>query len=169
MAAVSYLMADQTPPPLAHRDSFVVVGLEARTSNAREMTSDGVIPKLWQQLMGKNLLAKIPNRTGNEVIALYTDYQSDKDGAYTYLLGARVSAADAMPDGMKARTVPAGDYAVFEKHGNLANDAVVGLWKQVWALENEHQLARAYRTDYEVHHFAQTGETAVELCIGVKH
>lgn len=169
LAAISYLMADQNPGPTTHRDTFTVIGLEARTSNAREMTSGAVIGALWGRLMKDGLLAKIPNRAGNEVIALYTDYESDKDGAYTYLLGARVTSAGNVPEGMKARTVPADDYMMFAAQGKLANDAVVGLWKQVWALETEHRIARAYRSDYEVHHFGENGVRELELYIGVKN
>ena len=169
LAAASFVMADQKTSPRVHREAFTVVGLEGRTTNANEMSSGGIIPKLWERLMKEGLLATIPDRAGDEIIALYTDYQSDKDGAYTYTLGARVSRAGTLPEGMKVRTVPAGDYASFSVHGKLANDAVVGLWRQVWQLESDHRIARAYQSDYEVHHLAEDGERAVELYIGVKN
>ena len=168
-AAASFVMADQKSSPRVHREAFTLVGLEGRTTNANEMSSGGIIPKLWERLMKKGLLATIPDRTGDEIIALYTEYESDKYGAYTFALGTRVRRAGMLPEGMKVRTVPAGEYASFSAHGKLANDAVVGLWKQVWQIESDHRLARAYQSDYEVHHFAEGGERAVELYIGVKN
>lgn len=156
-------MIDQT-----HANAFEVVGFQTRTSNAREMTADGSIPKMWGRLMGEGLLNKIPNRIGSAVIALYTDYQSDKDGEYTYVLGAKVSSAGQLPQGLIAHAVPAGEYSVVAAEGKLAPDAVVALWQQVWGLETSHQISRSYRTDYEVHHGSPQGETKVELYIGIK-
>ena len=153
---------------ITHRDAFTVVGLAARTANAREMTPEGVIPKLWGRVMREGLLATIPNRVGSEIIALYTEYESDKDGPYTFVIGARVTALGALPGGMTAKDVQAGDYAVLRTGANPAKDAVVTFWQQIWSLENSHQLRRAYRTDYEVHHFADKGEAAVEIYVGVK-
>lgn len=151
-----------------HVGAFEVVGIETRTSNAREMTADGSIPKMWGRVMGEGLLDEIPDRIGPEVIALYTDYQSDKDGEYTYVLGAKVSSAGQLPQSLVAHTVPAGEYSVFAAEGKLAPDAVVALWRQVWGLETSHQISRSYRTDYEVHHGSPQGEIKVEIYIGIK-
>jgi hypothetical protein len=40
---------------------------------------------------------------------------------------------------------------------------VVGLWHQIWALEEAGDLSRAYRTDYEIYR-----GNGVELYVGVK-
>ena len=167
-ASLLPLMADQKSMPASQVDAFEVVGIETRTSNAREMTIDGSIPKMWGRLMGEGLLSKIPNRVGSEVIALYTDYRSDKDGEYTYVLGAKVSSAGQLPPGLTARKVPAGNYSVFTAQGKLTPDAVVSLWRQVWALETSHRISRSYRTDYEVHHGSPQSDTTVEVYIGTK-
>ena len=37
-------------------EGFTVVGIEARTDNAREMTGAGVIGKQWARFVGENLL-----------------------------------------------------------------------------------------------------------------
>ena len=167
-AVIVPVMADQKSLSKTQRDAFQVVGIEARTTNAREMSGDGVIPKAWGRLMGDKLIEKIPNRAGSEVVALYTDYATDKDGAYTYVLGVPVSSIENVPVGMVAREVPAGRYAVLSAGANPARDAVVHLWQQVWALETARQISRAYRTDYEVHHLSAQGETAAELYIAIK-
>jgi len=70
---------------------FTVVGISVRTDNAKEATPAGVIGKLWARLMQENLLAKIPNRVGENIVAVYKDYASGNAGEYTFILGAKVS------------------------------------------------------------------------------
>jgi hypothetical protein len=89
-------------------DEVQVIGIETRTSNAKEMTAEGVIGKQWARLTKEGLLARIPNKLDSAIVALYTDYESDKDGAYTFVLGARVSSAARVPEGMVMRKIPAG-------------------------------------------------------------
>src|SRR5438105_15879550 len=78
-------------------DEFVVIGIEARTSNAIETTADRVIPKQWDEVLRNGVLSRIPNRTDSSIIALYTDYESDEHGPYSYILGAKISAANKIP------------------------------------------------------------------------
>jgi predicted transcriptional regulator YdeE len=133
-------------------DSFTVVGIEARTSNAREMSGEGVIGKLWARLRDEDLLSRIPDRADSRIVALYTDYEIDKDGPYTYILGAKVSSAKHIPVGMVSRKVESGAYAMFTAQGRPPAQMVVDLWKQIWSLEKPEQIHRAYKTDFEVHY-----------------
>ncbi len=151
--------------PETHLDSFEVVGIEARTTNASEASANGVIGPMWARLARESLLDRIPNRASSDIVALYTDYESNKDGAYTYLLGTKVSSAKELPPGFSSRRVPAGRYAEFRGGGTPAPKIVLELWQKVWALEESHELNRAYQTDFEVH--TSSGGT-VELYIGTK-
>lgn len=147
-------------------DEFQVIGIEARTSNAQEMTKDGVIPKQWERLMKENLLARIPHKTDRAIVALYTDYQSDKDGAYTYVLGAKVSSVATVPEGMVARKVPAGRYAVFTSDRGAAARVVFETWKRIW----DAPLDRVYRTDFEVYDQPAAGsqKPPVGIYVGIR-
>lgn len=100
-------------PKVAQQAAFTVVGIAVRTSNAREMTADGVIGNQWGRFMTEGVLAKIPNKADKAMVAVYTDYASDHNGEYTFLLGARVTSDADVPAGMVAKTIPAGRYAVF--------------------------------------------------------
>jgi predicted transcriptional regulator YdeE len=147
-------------------DEFPVIGIAARTSNAQETTKDAAIPRQWDRLMKEGLLARIPNKNGQAVVALYTDYESDKDGAYTFILGARVSAAATIPEGMVARTVPAGRYAVFTSDRGPVARVVYETWKRIWAAP----LVRAYRTDFELYdeRAADPGDSRMSVYVGVR-
>ena len=57
---------------------------------------------MWQRLFRDGVLAAIPNKADANIVALYTEYASDKDGAYTYVLGARVTKVESVPAGMVA-------------------------------------------------------------------
>src|SRR5256885_13557204 len=85
---------------IVEEKGFLVAGIAVRTSNAKEMSADGIIGKQWARLMQEDLLAKIPNRADASIVAVYSDYASDKDGDYTYLLGARVTSDAGVPSGM---------------------------------------------------------------------
>lgn len=154
-----------------HVDSFSVVGIEARTTNAREMAGEGAIANLWTRLRGENLLNEIPNRVDSRVVAVYTDYASDKDGPYTYLLGAKVSSAKDIPPGMVSRKVESGTYAMFTAQGGPPAQMVVDLWKRIWSLEKPQQIRRAYKTDFEVHYQGLAEDPAnahVDVYVGLQ-
>lgn len=154
-----------------HIDSFAVAGIETRTSNARETTSDALIPGMWARLRNENLLARIPHRADSNVVALYTQYESGKDGLYTYLLGAKVTSAKDIPPGLISREVVSGTYAMFTAQGGPPPQMIVGLWKRIWSLEKPGQLQRAYKTDFEVYHgaFAEDPANAqVDVYIGLQ-
>jgi len=69
---------------------FTVIGIEARTNNAKESTADGVIPKQWQKFFSDGIPEKIPQKSGLSFYAVYSDYASDHNGDYAFLVGAMV-------------------------------------------------------------------------------
>ncbi len=145
---------------------FQVIGIEARTTNAREMTKEGVIGKQWERLMKEGLLARIPSKADQSIVALYTDYESDQDGAYTFILGARVTSIANVPEGMVARKVPAAHYAVFTSERGPSAKVVYETWKRIWATP----LHRAFQTDFELYdeRAADPQNTQMSIYVGVR-
>ena len=90
-------------------ESFLVLGIEARTTNNRETSGQGAIGPLWGRLTKDALLERIPNRVDDRIIAVYSDYENDRDGEYSYLLGAKVkrgqrhSGRDVLTPGWSGR------------------------------------------------------------------
>ena len=144
-------------------DSFLVIGIEARTTNAREMSGQGAIGPLWGRLMKDALLERIPNRVDDRIVAVYSGYENGKDGEYSYLLGAKVQPATHVPDGMASRQVGAGAYAMFTAKGEPAVEMVIGIWKEIWSLETRGTLKRAYQTDFEVY----SPDMLIEIYVGL--
>jgi predicted transcriptional regulator YdeE len=154
-----------------HVDSFTVVGVTARTSNAKEASGNGAIGALWARLQTEGLLNQIKHRSDTHITAVYSDYESDKDGEYSYTLGSKVTSAKDLPPGMVARKTESGNYAIFTAHGGPAMQLVIGLWQRIWSLEKSApQLRRAYRTDYEIYlnPDADDASRKVDVYIGLK-
>ena len=150
---------------------FTVVGISARTTNAKEMSGQGVIGKQWERLMKENLLSKIPNRSDANTIALYTDYENDANGAYTVILGAKVSSAEDVPTGMVAVKVPAGKYTVFTSGRGPVGKVVPETWSRIWtSAKSALGGARTYKTDFELYdqRSADPQNAQVDIYVGIK-
>lgn len=139
-------------PKTVKQDGFTVIGTSARTSNAKEMTPQGVIGTMWGRLFQEGILQKIPNKADSSIVAVYTDYASDHNGEYTYVLGARVTSDDTVPAGMVAKKIPAGKYAVFTSEKGPAQQVVPALWVKINSLpQGAAGTDRVYRADFEIY------------------
>jgi predicted transcriptional regulator YdeE len=162
---------EEMNPKAAQQEGFTVVGIAVRTSNAEQTTPARPIGKQWERLFKEGVLAAIPNKADGNIVALYTEYASDKDGMYTYVLGARVTKAESVPAGMVAKNVPAARYAVFTSEKGPVQKVVVDMWQKVWATPKSALGGdRAYKADFEVYDLrAQNpADSVVDLYIGIR-
>ena len=133
-------------------EPIYVAGFQVRTNNAREAAGTGEIGKLWGRFMQQNLAAQIPNRVGQTLMVVYSDYASDEKGDYNYLLGAPVSSVDALPAGLTYRRIPPGSYAVVTTEKGDVTQVVPAAWQHIWAMTPEELGGRrAFTEDYEVY------------------
>ena len=158
-------------PRVVQQTGFTVVGIAVRTSNAKEMTADGVIGKQWGRFLREGVLAQIPNKADKSLVAVYTDYASDKNGEYTYILGAKVSLDRDVPAGMVAKKIPAGRYAVFTSDKGPAPKVVPEAWMRINSLpKSEVGGDRVYRADFEIYdeRVSDPQNTVVEVYVGIR-
>ena len=159
-------------PKVLEEKGFIVVGIEALTTNAKEMSGEGIIGKQWARFVQENLAAQIQNKAdSSSVLAVYSDYASDKDGEYSFLIGARVISADNVPAGMIAKKIPAGRYAVFTSEKGPVMKVVPGLWQKIWGIpKSEPGGDRAYKADYELYdaRAIDPQNAQVEIHVGIK-
>ena len=158
-------------PKLVEHKAFKVVGIAARTNNAKEASPDGVIGKQWGRFINDRLAGTIPNRADGNVVAVYTDYASNVDGDYTFVIGARVTKAENVPAGMVVKDVPAGRYAVFTSDRGPVQQVVVATWKRIWdAKKSELGGERAYKADFELYdeRAQNPADSIVEIHIGTR-
>jgi len=176
IVAIILLGIGETPAQVAMKpkpiesSEFQVIGIEARTNNARESGADGAIPKQWQRLFMENLLSRVPGRLDQSIVAVYCNYTSDWNGNYTYALGAKVKPGTKAPEGMVSKSVPAGKYLEFTSKRGRPEQVVPEMWKEVWAyFQVPANPARAYGADYEIYDdLSDPTNVQVKLYIGVK-
>jgi predicted transcriptional regulator YdeE len=158
-------------PRAVEQEGFTVVGIAVRTSNAEQMTPARPIGKQWERFFTEGVLAAIPNKADGQIVALYSEYASDKDGEYTYLLGARVRKVESVPAGMTVKNVPAGRYAVFTSARGPVEKVVVEMWRRVWETpKNSLGGDRTYKTDFEVYdqRAQNPADAVVDLYVAVR-
>ncbi len=165
------LKGEAMNPKVVQQDGSTVIGISARTSNAKEMTPDGVIGKMWMRLFQEGLIGKIPNKADSSIVAVYTDYASDHDGEYTYVLGARVTSDADVPAGMVAKKIPGGKFAVFTSERGPAQQVVPALWMKINSLPKDAVGSdRTYRADYEIYdeRARDPGNLQLDVYIGIR-
>jgi len=146
-------------------ENFKIIEISTRTANT-EGKSEKDLHNLWGQFLGNHTAEKIPNSTGPEVIALYTDYESDYTGEYTCIIGLKVSSLETIPNGMVGREVKGGRFQKYIAKGSMPK-AVAEKWINIW--DKDHLLNRAYKTDFEVYgHLSNQGEDSeVQIFLSV--
>jgi predicted transcriptional regulator YdeE len=160
-----------TNPRAVEQEGFIVVGIAVRTSNAEQTTAARPIGKQWERLFREGVLAAIPNKADGNIVAVYSEYASDKDGEYTYLLGARVRKVQSVPAGMTVKNVPAGRYAVFTSDRGPVEKVVVEMWRRVWETpKNALGGDRTYKADFEVYdqRAQNPADAVVDLYVAVR-
>ena len=137
---------------VVEQGEFTIIGIAARTSNAKEISGEGVIGEQWNKLIQGGLFGKIPHKTDGFPTAVYTDYANDHTGEYTILIGARVSSDADVPQGMVTKKIPAGKFAVFTSEKGPADRVVPALWMKINSLPKTVVGGdRTYAADYEIY------------------
>ncbi len=145
--------------------SFFVIGISVRTTNENRQAGQD-IPALWHRFMAEGTAEKIPNKTGNTVYCIYTDYEKDHTKPYTTILGCKVENLDTIPNGMVGKTFDDAEYERFVAKGNIWQGMVFDEWTKIWHSD----LNRAYTADFEVYgEKAQNPENAeVYIFVAIK-
>lgn len=124
---------------------FNIIGISIRTTNENGQASQE-IAELWQKFMSETIVSKIPNKIGNDVYSLYTEYESDHTKPYTTILGCKVENLDNIPDGMVGSSFKGGNYIKTSAKGDLMQGLIVNHWSKIFEMD----LERIYSADFEV-------------------
>jgi predicted transcriptional regulator YdeE len=137
------------------REAFTVVGIACRTSNS----APDEIGRLWQTFFAGGGVQQIGGRVGDDIYALYTDYEGDYTEPYTLIIGCEVASAGDLPPGQVARVVPRQRYRVFDAAGEQPA-TLIAAWQRVW----KEPIDRAYATDFDRHLDARS----VQIHVGIR-
>lgn len=147
-------------------NGFKVIGISVRTTN-KDNQAQQDLGKLWEVFFTENILDKIPNKQSDEILSIYTDYQSDYTEEYTTIIGVPVTSLENIPAGLVGREFKAENFRTFEAKGALPG-SVADCWMDIWQRDKE--LNRKYTYDFEVYgaKSQQENESVVDIYIAVK-
>ena len=112
------------------------------------------------------LKAQIKNAVNpGRVFAVYTEYESDFNGEYSYFFGEEVSSFDEIPSGLAKLVIPEQQYMKFTCGPGNRTQIVSEMWQKIW----KEQDGRSYIADFEIYDDrAQDPENAiVDIYVGV--
>jgi predicted transcriptional regulator YdeE len=156
---------------IERHSGFYVIGLAIRTQDSAERNGRGKIGEVWHELLRDNLASKIPNKTGIDLIAVYTDYERSVDGQYTYLLGLPVSSIQNVPAPFVAKYIPGGRYSVVTSDRGPLKRIVPETWERICSMPLvELGGLRSFRADYEIYdqRSADPEKAQIEVHVGLR-
>lgn len=131
-----------------------LIGIAVRTSNESEMNPHrGKIGLTMQKFFSTNMQAQIPERKNQgTVFAVYTNYESDTSGHYTYFLGEEVNNFENIPEGFETLTIPEQPYVKFTSEPGMMPAVCIDMWRDIWKMSSSDLGGkRAYIADFEIY------------------
>ena len=158
---------------LINKAEIKLIGLTVRTNNKNEMNPQASkIGELAGRFWSQNIANQIPNRKSPGVtLSVYTEYDSNEHGDYTYFIGEEVSSFEALPSGFQKLTIPAAKYQKFTTPSGKMPEVVINAWQQIWKMSaNDFGGERAYVADFEVYdqRAADPANASLDIYIGSK-
>lgn len=154
---------------------FNLVGLTVRTNNKDEMnTETSKISQLagsyWQTQIANN----IQHRTNPGITyAVYTEYESDEHGDYTYFIGEAVNSLQGQNlSQFKPITIPASSYQKFTTEPGSMPEVIISAWQKIWVMtQADFQGKRKYSVDFEIYdqRSANPSQAVIDIYIGIEN
>ena len=150
-----------------------LLGILCRTNNTAEMNISSAkiaptIQKYFRQAVGE----EIPNRKNpGTTYCVYTDYESDFTGDYTYFIGEEVKFVGDSMEGFSSIIIPAQNYAKFTSKPGIMPEVCIDMWQNIWKMKSgELGGKRAYLADFEVYdkRALDPSKTVLNIYVGVK-
>lgn len=151
-----------------------LVGITTRTSNAQLFERDPQVNKIAatvQKYFHNRLAEKIKERKNpGTTFCVYTNYESDVNGDYTYFIGEEVTSFEGLDKELELLTIPVQNYSKFTNQPGPMPTVCIDMWQNIWKM-NATDLGgeRAYIADFEVYdERSQNPEDAVlDIYIGI--
>jgi len=144
---------------------FRVAGISVRTTNREEASPEtGRLGPLWGRFFQEGIAGRIANQVSDsQIYGVYSDYESDVNGAYTVTAGVQVELSTKTADGFTDVDVAGGEYLVFEGKGPMPQ-VVIDTWMAVWKNFSQNtEFKRAYTTDFEL--YKGMDEVAIHISV----
>lgn len=158
---------------LSNKPEIKLVGLTTRTNNLNEMNPEkSKIAELAGRFWSQNMASQISNRQNPGVtLSIYTEYDSNEHGDYTYFIGEEVSSFDDVSADLQKLTIPAAKYQKFTTLPGKMPEVVIHAWQKIWGMtEKDFGGERAYVADFEIYdqRASDPANASLDIYIGIK-
>ncbi len=158
---------------LINKPEIILIGLSVRTNNKNEINPQTAkISKLAEQFFAQNITTNIPERKNpGTIFAVYTEYDSDEQGDYTYFIGEEVCSPEKIPNGLNKLIIPPSKYQKLTTKSGKMPEVVIDAWQQIWKMTSTDFLGeRTYQADFELYdeRAKDPGNTSLDIYIGIK-
>ena len=137
---------------IVRKPIITLAGVSTRTTNAEELGPHGRLPKLWETYLQSDI-ARSPGVVDPHLIyALYTDYESDANGAYTVLVGHEVDHSLVQADAQLSHAdIPESTFLEFITKRGPVYEVVAEAWGEIWEYFKSSPEKRSYTGDFELY------------------
>lgn len=157
---------------------ITLIGIDTRTNNFKYETGPmtSKIGPCAQRYGQEQIFNQITNRKKpNTTYCVYTDYESDHAGDYTFFIGEEIDedvAESYVPgEGLKKLVIPAQNYAKFTTESGQMPFVVLSAWQKIWQMTPENLGGtRSFKTDFQIHDERSFNpmNTVVDIYVGVE-
>lgn len=153
--------------------AMTLVGLTERTNNQNEMNPDtSKIASLAGLYWTHQVADEIQQRSKPGVTySVYTDFESDEHGDYTYFIGEVVDSLEGQDlEKFDTITIPVSDYTKFTTAPGKMPEVVITAWQAIWEMKpDDFGGKRRYIADFEVYdaRAADPNQAVLDIYIGI--
>ena len=152
-----------------------LVGITTRTNNSQIFEKDPSTNKIAatvQKYVHNGLAEKIKDRKNpGTTFCVYTNYESDVNGDYTYFIGEEVTSFEEIDKEFETLTIPVQNYEKFTNQAGPMPTVRIDMWQNIWKM-NASDLGgeRAYISDFEVYdeRSVDHNNVTLDIYIGIK-
>ncbi len=157
---------------IVSKPEIKLVGITIKTNNNDEMDPERAkIGPLVARYESENIAKSIPHRLHSGVTySVYTNYDSNELGDYTYFIGEEVSMTYDIPKSLTLLTIPASEYQKFTTEPGKMPEVVIEAWQEIWAMTREELGGvRKFVADFEIYDqkACDPSNAIVDIYIGI--
>ncbi|MDF3054178.1 MAG: hypothetical protein K0Q74_85 [Gammaproteobacteria bacterium] len=160
---------------IAQLPEIKLVGITSRTNNTallfEDHPSDGKIAATMQQYFQQGLMNKMQHRKNpGTTFCVYTNYESDFKGDYTYFIGEEVDTFDEQDEALERLLIPLQNYAKFTNRPGPMPDVCINMWQAIWQMDaSDLGGERAYISDFEIYdaRSADYNNAILDIYVGI--
>lgn len=148
-----------------------LVGIKVRTSLIEESNlTTSKIPSHLQKYFKERLAENISDRKNpGTTFCVYTEYESDYRGKYTYFIGEEVNSFEHITKEMQILSILPQKYIKFMIQPGPMPNVIIEAWQYIWNMTQEDMGGvRQYHSDFEIYdRVSDQQNTIVDIYIGI--